>query len=137
MTKKKKLMGIISISLLCISTAIGIISDNCSYSDDVIGTFCSGHGFSLDDQYIALFSDGTFNIYQQFGVLSSGMYSKSTDGVQQCLQLNLRSGQIIFGIYDSHNSCITFRNVVGIDSLCYQRYYKVTDNPVLINIDTI
>ena len=137
MLKKKKMMGILSTALLCIIIAIGIISDNYSYSDDVIGTFCSGQGISLDDQYIALFSDGTFSIYQQFGILFSGVYSKNNYGGQQCLQLDFGNGQIILGDYDSQNSCIIFRNASEMNLLYYQNYYKITDKPVLINVDTL
>lgn len=137
MLKKKKMMGILSTALLCIIIAIGIISDNYSYSDDVIGTFCSGQGISLDDQYIALFSDGTFSIYQQFGILFSGVYSKNNYEGQQCLQLDLGNGQIMLGDYDSQNSCIIFRNASEMNLLYYQNYYKITDKPVLINVDTL
>lgn len=137
MLMKKKMMGILTTALLCIIIAIGIISDNYSYSDDVIGTFCSGQGVSLDDQYIALFSDSTFSIYQQFGILFSGVYSKNNYGGQQCLQLDFGNGQIILGDYDSQNSCIIFRNASEMNLLYYQNYYKITDKPVLINVDTL
>lgn len=100
-----------------------------SSSSEVIGTYCSGNELSANTLYLTIEENGSYVLYKQFHVISSGQY-RSENKTIYLLQSKNSSLQYLF--YDGKNE-VSF---CSIDNgvLSFQRISNV---PMYININPV
>ncbi|KMZ52933.1 hypothetical protein HMPREF0980_02795 [Dorea sp. D27] len=121
---KKHVTISILMFLLLISLAINIFQyvSSREYSDDIVGTYCTGDGRDEEDEYLTFTKDGSYCLYRQSKILEEGTYTEA--------------GENIFTLNDSDTSIISADRKIYRPDASFEviSYAKISDTPVRINI---
>lgn len=121
---KKHVTISILMFLLLISLAINIFQyvSSREYSDDIVGTYCTGDGRDEEDEYLTFTKDGSYCLYRQSKILEEGTYTEA--------------GENIFNLNDSDTSIISADRKIYRPDASFEviSYAKISDTPVRINI---
>lgn len=74
MLRKKQIIIITLILSFCLNVVLLVMVLH-KRTDSIVGTYCTGEGFSENDKYIVFQQDSSYMIYSQFNVIEEGKYN--------------------------------------------------------------
>ena len=98
----------------------------------VTGTFCSGDQVSGEDDYLALYADGRYSFYRQFGGQISGQYALEEYESFSLLTLTPEGGAPLMAVYDGKDHLL-FQSEPGAPTL--EPLARISDLPTIINVE--
>lgn len=72
---RKKIIIIIPLILSFCLNVVLLVMVLHKHTDSIVGTYCTGEGFSENDKYIVFQQDSSYMIYSQFNVIEEGKYN--------------------------------------------------------------
>lgn len=77
---KKPIFISILVFLLLISLGINNFQyvSSREYSDDIVGTYCTGDGKGEEDEYLTFTKDGSYCLYRQSKIIEEGAYTEAS-----------------------------------------------------------
>lgn len=121
---RKPIFISILVFLLLISLGINIFQyvSSREYSDDIVGTYCTGDGRGEEDEYLTFTKDGSYCLYRQSKIIEEGAYTEAGENV---FTLNVSDTSIISADHKIYRPDASFKII---------SYAKISDTPVRINI---
>lgn len=98
--------------------------------DSIVGTYCTGEGFSDNDKYIVFQKDSSYMIYRQFEIIEEGKYSAVDINNANIFTLisNDNAFRHFIAYYQPNAVCL-FENDNNVVS-----FTRISDIPTFINL---
>ena len=98
--------------------------------DSIVGTYCTGEGFSDNDKYIVFQKDSSYMIYRQFEIIEEGKYSAVDINNANIFTLISNDNAFRhFIAYYQPNAVSLFENDNNVVS-----FTRISDIPTFINL---